>query len=76
MFKLTLITVECCIDGFFNDTTVSFGKSPKECWAKMWGPNHGQRINRDGDPRGFGGTPVLCGEILEKDGKVIKQVWD
>ena len=76
MFKLTLITVESCLDGYFNDTTISFGKSPKECWAKMWGRNHGQRINRGGDPRGYGGTPVICCEILEKDGKVIKEVWD
>ncbi len=25
MFKLTLITVESCLDGYFNDTTISFG---------------------------------------------------
>ena len=30
MFKLTLITVESCLDGYYNDTTISFGKSPKE----------------------------------------------
>tara|TARA_Y100000114_G_C11727366_1_gene311682 strand:- start:456 stop:686 length:231 start_codon:yes stop_codon:yes gene_type:complete len=76
MFKLTLITVECCIDGFYNDTTISFGKSPKECWAKMSGRNHGQRINRGGHPEGLGGTPIMYCELLEKDGKTIKEVWD
>jgi len=68
MFKLTLTTVECCYDGYHNDTTISFGKSPKECYAKMRGPNHGQRINRGGCPLGYGGTPVLYGEKLEKEG--------
>ena len=76
MFKLTLTTVECCYDGYHNDTTISFGKSPKECYAKMRGPNHGQRINRGGCPLGYGGTPVLYGEKLEKDGKILKEIWD
>ena len=76
MFKLTLITVEACVDGYHNDTEITFGKSPKECWAKMRGPNHGQRISRGGCPLGYGGTPVLCCERLEKNGKVIKEVWD
>ena len=73
MFKLTLMTVECCIDGYYNDTTISFGKSPKECWAKMRGRNHGQRINRGGHPLGYGGTPVMCYELLEKMGKPSKK---
>ena len=42
----------------------------------MRGPNYGQRINRGGCPLGYGGTPVLYGEKLEKDGKVIKEIWD
>jgi len=74
MFKLTLITVEACHDGYYNDTTIAFGKSPKACWAKMDGRNHGQRSNRGGHP--YGGTPVLCCERLEKDGKILKEIWD
>jgi len=76
MFKLTLMTVECCIDGYYNDTTISFGNSPKECWAKMRDRNHCQRINRGGHPLVYGGTPVMCYELLEKNGKTIKEVWD
>ena len=75
MFKLILTTVEACVDGYHNDTEISFGKSPKECWAKMRGFNHGQRINRGGCPLGLGGTPVLYCEKLEKDGKVLKENW-
>lgn len=76
MFKLTLITVEACHDGYYDDISVTFGKSPKECWAKMRGPNNGQRITRGGHPLGYGGTPIMCCERLEKDGKVIKEIWD
>lgn len=76
MFKLTLITVESFGRDYYNDTTVAFGKSPKECWAKMQGRNHGQRINRGGHPEGLGGTPVLCCERLEKNGKILKEIWD
>ena len=76
MFKLTLITVECCHDGYYNDTRITLGKSPKQCWEKMRRPNHGQIICRGGQPDGLGGTPVLCCERLEKNGKVIKEIWD
>jgi uncharacterized protein (DUF433 family) len=64
MFKLTLITVEDIMGNYYNNTTIAFGKSP-----------HGQRVNRGGHPEGYGGTPVICGERLEKDGKTIKQIW-
>jgi hypothetical protein len=75
MFKLTLITVEDIMGNYYNNTTIAFGKSPKACWDKMRGRNHGQRVNRGGHPEGYGGTPVICGERLEKDGKTIKQIW-
>jgi hypothetical protein len=42
----------------------------------MQGRNHGQRINRGGHPEGYGGTPVLCCQRLEKDGKILKEIWD
>jgi hypothetical protein len=73
MFKLTLITVEDIMGSYYEEYTIAFGKSPKACWDKMRG--HGQRVNRGGHPEGYGGTPVICGERLEKDGKTIKQIW-
>ena len=76
MFKLYLTTVESCVDGYHVKRKISFGKSPKECYAKMRGPNHGQRIHTGDCPHGLGGTPVLCGSMLERDGKVIKETWD
>lgn len=76
MFKLTFTTVESFGREYYTDTVVAFGKSPKQCYQKMRGVNHGQRIHHGGHPEGYGGTPVLCGECLEKDGKILKEIWD
>jgi len=76
MFKLTFTTVESFGREYFNDTVVTFGKSPKQCYQKMHGVNHGQRIHNGGHPDGIGGTPVIFCERLEKDGKVLKEIWD
>ena len=76
MFKLTLITVEDIMGSYYENYTIAFGKSPKACWDKMRGPNHGQRVNCGGHPEGYSGVDVILGERLEKNGKTIKEIWD
>jgi hypothetical protein len=75
MFKLIIKEVECFGKrGYFTTRRVSFGKSPKECISKMR-RNNGEHTVEGGCPMGYGGTPVMEMRRLEKDGKMLSEVW-
>jgi hypothetical protein len=75
MFKLINEEVECLgKHGYFTTRRVSFGNSPKECYSKMRRYN-GEHTVSGGHPEGWGGTPVLLMTRLEKNGKMLSEVW-
>ena len=76
MFKLQIRNWEVLSGEYFARTVTTFGKSPKQCWAKMSGANHGQRINGGGHPSGYGGMVLMIEETLYKNGKIISQTWE
>ena len=74
MFKLIIEDVECLgRHGYFTTRRVSFGKSPKACDAKM--RRYGEHTVAGGHPEGWGGTPVIQMRRLEKDGKMLNEIW-
>lgn len=75
MFKLIITDVESFGTEYYNVRRVAFGRSPKQCWAKIRRYN-GEHTCTGGHPEGYGGTPVLQQRRLEKDGKVLFDVWD
>ena len=75
MFKLTVTDVEAFGPEYYNVRRVAFGSSPKQCWSKIRRYN-GEHTCTGGHPEGWGGTPVLQGRKLEKNGKVLYSVWD
>lgn len=74
MFKLIITDVESFGTEYYNVRRVAFGRSPKICWSKI--NTFGQHTVSGGHPEGWGGTPVLQQRRLEKDGKVLSEVWD
>lgn len=74
MFKVIVSDVESFGSEYFTTRRVAFGKSPKQAWAKVH--TFGQYAVSGGHPEGYGGTPVLQCRTLEKNGKIISQVWD
>ena len=75
MFKVTVSDVESFGREYFTTNRVAFGKSPKQAWAKLNRYN-GEHTVSGGHPEGYGGTPVLQCRRLERDGKIISEIWD
>lgn len=74
MFKVTVADVESFGRDYYTTTSVAFGKSPKQAWAKL--RRCGEHTVSGGHPEGYGGTPVLQCRRLERDGKIISEIWD
>jgi hypothetical protein len=75
MFKVIITDVETLLGKHYTTRRVAFGKSPKQAWAKLRRYN-GEHTVSGGCPEGYGGTPVLQGRRLEKNGKVLSEIWD
>jgi hypothetical protein len=74
MFKVIVSDVECLGKlGYFTTRSVAFGKSPKQAWANL--RKRGAHTVSGGHPEGYGGTPVLQMRRLEKDGKMLEEIW-
>ena len=74
MFKVIVSDVECFGSEYFTTRSVAFGKSPKQAWANLH--KRGAHTVSGGHPQGYAGTPVLQGRRLERDGKIISEIWD
>jgi hypothetical protein len=72
MFKLTITDVEAFGPEYYNIRRVVFGRSPKQCWEKIY--TQAAQVS-GGHPEGWGGTPVLQQRKLEKNGKPLYNVW-
>ena len=74
MFKLIVEDTECYGRyGYHTTRRVAFGKSPKQCEAKL--RHRGQHTVSGGHPDGYGGVSVLQGRRLEKNGKMVFDSW-
>ncbi len=74
MFKVIVSDVEAFGRDYYTTRSVAFGKSPKQAWAKL--RRRGEHTVSGGHPEGYGGTPVLQMCRLEKDGKMLWEIWD
>ncbi len=74
MFKVTVSDVESFGSEYFTTRSVAFGKSPKQAWANLH--KRGAHTVSGGHPQGYAGTPVLQCRRLERDGKIISEIWD
>ena len=74
MFKVTVSDIESFGSEYFTTTFVAFGKSPKQAWANLH--KQGAHTASGGHPQGYAGTPVLQCRRLERDGKIISEIWD
>ena len=74
MFKVIVSDVECFGREYFTTRSVAFGKSTKQARANL--RKRGAHTVSGGHPEGYGGTPVLQMRRLEKDGKMLDEIWD
>ena len=74
MFKVIVSDVECFGHEYFTTRSVAFGKSPKQASANL--RKRGAHTVSGGHPEGYGGTPVLQMRRLEKNGKMLDEIWD
>jgi len=74
MFKVTVSDVEAFVRESVVPPCVAFGRSPKQAWAKL--NRRGEHTVSGGHPEGYGGVPVLQCRRLERDGKIISEIWD
>ena len=74
MFKVIVSDVESLGSEYFTTRRVAFGKSPKQAWERVH--TFGQHTVSGGHESGLGGVPVLQMRRLEKDGKMLSEIWD
>ena len=59
---------------YYKTTRIAFGKSPKRAFEKLARYN-GEHIVYGGHPLGIGGIPILRKVRIEKNGKILKEIY-
>ena len=62
-------------DRYYKTTRTAFGKSPKRAFEKLTRYN-GEHIVCGGHPLGIGGAVILRKVRIEKNGKILQEIYN